>query len=150
MRRTLPALPALLLLLACGAPKPRAIAYGSEACHHCHMTVADPRFSAELLTRTGKAITFDDIGCMAAWLAENPTEGATGWVVSFVDGGWLRADSVTFLKSEQFQTPMASGLIALRPGAEADSVHRSLGGELLDWSTVRRESAGHGHSPSAS
>jgi copper chaperone NosL len=149
MRLTRLALPTLLLLLsACGAPRPRAIAYGSEACNHCHMTVADPRFSAELLTRTGKAITFDDIGCMAAWLAENPSEGSTGWVVSFVNGEWLRADSVTFLKTG-LHTPMASGLIALRP-AQADSVQRSLGGDLLDWSTVQRESAGHGHPVPAS
>ena len=45
---------------------------GPRTCRHCHMTLADPRFAAESLTRTGKAIVFDDVGCLATWLAGEP------------------------------------------------------------------------------
>lgn len=133
----------LLFVLACSARRPRDIVYGGEGCNHCHMTIADPRFSAELLTRTGKALTFDDVGCMARWLAENPAERSTAWVVSFVDGEWLPAETAIFLKSNSFHTPMSSGLAALRPGVEADSIRAIMGGELLQWSAVR--SGTHAH-----
>lgn len=103
------------------------------------MTIADPRFSAELLTATGKAYTFDDIGCMAVWLADNPGEAAEAWVVSLNDGQWIRADSAAFLKSSHFHTPMASGLVALRTPAEADSAREALGGEVLGWIAVRQQ-----------
>jgi hypothetical protein len=43
---------------------------------------------------------------------------------------------------------MASGLIALRPGREADSVRAVIGGSLLSWRDVL--STTHQHQPSAS
>jgi copper chaperone NosL len=137
----------VLLLAGCRRPGPRAIAYGSESCAHCHMTIADPRFSAELLTRTGKAIPFDDVGCLAAWLAEHALPVAGSWVVSFTDSRWIRADSATYLHTDRLHTPMASGLVALRPGREADSVQALLGGWLLSWPEVL--SRPHDHSPAA-
>jgi len=138
---------AVTLLAGCRRPAPRAIGYGSESCAHCHMTIADPRFSAELVTRTGKAVPFDDIGCLAAWLAEHTTPVAGSWVVSFVDAGWIRTDSATYLQTDGLHTPMASGLAALRPGREADSVQALLGGRLLSWQEVL--SLPHAHGPPA-
>jgi copper chaperone NosL len=108
------------------------------------MTITDPRFSAQLLTRTGRALSFDDVGCVAAWMQENPVQGAAVWVVDFVDHSWIPADSAVFLRSDSLHTPMASGLAALRPGAEFDSVAARLGGERLDWSAVQARPHTHG------
>jgi copper chaperone NosL len=108
------------------------------------MTIADPRFSAQLLTRTGRAISFDDVGCLAAWMQENPVEVNAVWVVDFVDHRWLPADSAVYLRSDSLHTPMASGLAALRPGAEFDSVAARLGGERLDWAQVQARPHAHG------
>jgi copper chaperone NosL len=136
-----------LLMAACGPPSPRALAYGREACVHCHMTISDPRFAAELVTRTGRPVVFDDVGCLAAWLTEHGTPVAGSWVVSYLDSRWIRADSATYLATESLHTPMGSGLIALRPGHEADSVRAVLGGQLLSWQEVL--SRPHAHLPSA-
>ena len=107
------------------------------------MTIADPRFAAELLTRTGKPVTFDDVGCMAAWLGENKLPVAGSWVVSFVDSRWIRSDSATYLLGDSLHTPMGSGLVALRPGHEADSVRAALGGRLLSWEEVLSQPHAH-------
>ncbi len=131
-------------LAACGRQSPREIAYGAEPCGHCHMIIADPHFSAEAISPTGKVATFDDVGCLAAWLAEG--QEAAGWVVSFVDGAtWLAAGEAVYLHSEALRTPMGSGLAALRPGPEADSVRAALGGTLLTWDEVRARP--HTHRP---
>lgn len=112
------------------------------------MAIADPRFAAEAITPTGKVVVFDDVGCLAAWLVADGGD-AGGWVMSFVDGeAWLPADSSVFLRSDALRTPMGSGLAALRPGGEADSVHRSLGGELLSWAQVLARRHPHGADPS--
>ena len=133
---------AILLLLATAIPacspiRPRAIAWGRESCSHCHMTLADPRFAAESLTRTGKAVVFDDVGCLAAWVAENRAVVASSWVANFAaPDQWLRADSAVYLRSDTLRTPMASGLAALTPGPQADSVRAALGGTLLTWTDL--------------
>ena len=127
---------------ACGSSRPRQLAYGSEVCAHCHMTLADPQFSAELLLRTGKAIPFDDAGCLAAFVAGSGTpeaEPVSLWVSAFVPPhSLLDAGMAVFLRSDAIRTPMDYHFVALRPGREADSVRASLGGELLSWEAVVR------------
>ncbi|MBK8005601.1 MAG: nitrous oxide reductase accessory protein NosL [Gemmatimonadetes bacterium] len=135
MRRDLATALLTLALAACAAGGPRPIGYGAEPCEHCHMTISDPRFAAEARTEGGRLLVFDDVGCLAAWLQGAP--GARGWVVSYVDqASWLPADSAVYLRTDTLRTPMASGLVALRPGAEADSVRAALGGTLLTWGEV--------------
>ncbi len=127
---------AFLGVLACGRGTPRPIAYGTEPCTHCHMTISDPRFVAEAVLSTGKVLAFDDIGCLATWLgtAREPVE--TVWVASFTDQAWLPAGEATFLRTDSLRTPMASGLIALRTPAEGDSLRAMLGGTLLTWRAI--------------
>ncbi len=112
------------------------------------MTVADPRFTAEAISTTGKITVFDDVGCLAAWLGEHSAPVASTWVTSFVDHQyWIRADSAVYLQVDSIRTPMASGLLALRAGREADSVRARLGGQVLSWRGVLE--LPHGHRPSA-
>ena len=135
---------ALGVLAACGQPGPRALGYGQEPCTHCHMILEDPRFAAQLVSSTGKTFPFDDVGCLTAYLAVGgPGTGpdARAWVNDFVDPGTtLRADSAVYLRSDTLRTPMSSHLAALRPGREADSVRAALGGTLLGWRELLRES----------
>jgi len=60
---------AILAAAACTTPGPRPLAFGSEECTRCHMTLADPHFAGELVTTTGKVIPFDDVGCLASFVA---------------------------------------------------------------------------------
>ncbi len=133
-----------VLLTACQPGGPRPIAFGEEPCTHCHMTVADPRFTAEAITPAGKTFVFDDVGCLASWLLESGTPIRAAWVASFLaPANWIPADSAMYLKTSSIRTPMSSGLIALRPGAEADSVLAALGGSLQRWSDVRASAHAH-------
>ena len=123
--RPLATLVAVALAGACAPPGPRPIALGKENCRHCHMTIADPRFAAELVTAKRVVYVFDDVGCLLAFVREGtvPEEQVHSlWVYDY-----LRHDSL---------------LDALRPGRAADSLHARLGGEPLAWDRLPAE--GHG------
>ncbi|HET9726881.1 MAG TPA: nitrous oxide reductase accessory protein NosL [Gemmatimonadales bacterium] len=124
-------------LLGCAQPAPRAIAYGEEPCRHCHMTIVDPRFAAELVTATGKVYVFDDVGCLTAFVhdGEVPPSKVHGlWVYDYLQpDSLLDARQAVYLRVDSLATPMGSHLAALRAGPAADSLRARLGGTLLTW-----------------
>jgi copper chaperone NosL len=125
--------------LACGAPGPVPITLGERDCDHCHMTIADARFAAELVTRTGKVYLFDDVGCLATFTVSGsvpPEEVQSAWVSDIRHPGtFIPAQDAAFLRTDRVQTPMGSSLVAV-PRAAADSLQAALGGTLLDWGEV--------------
>lgn len=123
--------------LGCAAPAPRPIGYGTEPCAHCHMTIDDARFAAELVTRKGRVAVFDDPTCLATYYAAGttpPAEVALLVVYDFVTpDSALDAATAIYLRTDRVSTPMGGGIIALRNAREADSVRTALGGEVLHW-----------------
>ena len=100
---------AAALVVACSRPGPAPIAYGTALCAHCHMTITDARYAAELETRTGVIFTFDDPACLAAFAVQNvgaAAEARALWVSDFLHpGNMLPADSAAFLRSDSLPTP---------------------------------------------
>jgi copper chaperone NosL len=139
-------LPAAALLgaaaLACTTPGPVPIVLGERDCEHCHMTIADARFAAELVTRTGKVYMFDDAGCLATFTVNGPVppeQVRSAWVSDFRQPGTLiPAQDAIFLRTDAVRSPMASNLVAV-PRAAGDSLRAALGGTLLDWAQILAE-----------
>jgi copper chaperone NosL len=106
------------------------------------MTITDPAFAAQLVTRTGKVHVFDDIGDLAAFATEGrvPEEEIYGiWVNLFLHpADRVPVDDAVFLHSDRLRSPMSSGLAAFQSGASADSLRTEIGGEVLMWSDVLR------------
>ena len=125
--------------LACRSPGPVPITLGGQDCAHCHMTIADPRFAAELVTRTGKVFAFDDAGCLATFAVSGqvgPEQVHSAWVTDVRHPGTLiPAQDARFLRTDRVQTPMGSSLLAV-PRTAGDSLQAALGGTLLDWDQV--------------
>lgn len=138
---------AALALAACGSPKPAEIAFGSAVCDHCHMTIAEQRFSAQLVTTRHRTRLFDDAGCLAAFVAsgEVPREQIHSlWVSDYLEPGTLLpADSALFVRSDSLQTPMNSHVVAVGRRAAADSLARASSGVTLTWAEVLADT-GHG------
>lgn len=104
-----------LFLLACAARAggPRPIAWDREACAHCHMLVGDPRTAAQIDLGDGEALSFDDPGCLFAYLEAHHPQGATLWFHHRSQERWLRGDAVAFVDG---RTPMGYGKVAVDPG----------------------------------
>ncbi|HSE66222.1 MAG TPA: hypothetical protein VLB12_04495, partial [Gemmatimonadales bacterium] len=102
-----------LVLAGCGSPGPRTVRYGAELCEHCHMTVSDPRFGGQLVTRKGRVYVFDDAGCLAAFVNNGgvrPDEIHSVWVNDFLESKkLLEAGAATYLEAQGLRSPMGSG-----------------------------------------
>jgi hypothetical protein len=78
------------------------------------MLISAPAFAAQAVTDDGRALNFDDPGCLLSWLARGG-RAKTLWFHHVREDRWLRGDAVAF--AEAAPTPMGYGLGAVDPGA---------------------------------
>jgi copper chaperone NosL len=78
------------------------------------MTVSDARTAAQIVAPGEEPMFFDDIGCLAAYLRENPrsAKGAVAYVADHRTRAWVVASRATFTRVERLETPMGSHLVA--------------------------------------
>lgn len=130
-----PALFGVVLLLASSCAKqaddgPPTIAYGRDECAHCGMLVSDERFAAAsraIIDGQQTTLAFDDIGDLFAWEKKHPqTRIVSRWVHDVQTRAWINAENATFVRDDEQQTPMSSGLMAFsdRPRAESRTKER--------------------------
>ena len=138
----------MVALAACGSPAPKPIAWGAAECEHCHMTVSDPRYAAELVTTRHQVRVFDDPECLAAYVAaggKDATRIHSLWVASYLaPGEMLDATAAHFVRSATFRTPMSGGVVAVSSRREADSLAAANEGLVLAWSDVLAGAGRHG------
>ncbi|MDH5605047.1 MAG: hypothetical protein OEY51_13950, partial [Cyclobacteriaceae bacterium] len=63
MRKVMIAVAVWVTGISC-TPKPEEIKYGEDLCHFCSMAIVDDKFSAQYVTKKGRAYKFDAIECM--------------------------------------------------------------------------------------
>ncbi|MDO8966073.1 nitrous oxide reductase accessory protein NosL [Algoriphagus sp.] len=128
---------ALLVFLASCSADPRPIAYGQDGCHHCKMTLMDPKFGAELVTEKGKVFVFDDVNCMLQYMDSEDGKSQMYKHILVIDylnpGVLLDANYAFYLKSEEFKTPMASQIVAFPDYDLLKEYKNKTGGVYLAW-----------------
>src|SRR5215467_372189 len=58
----------LLFFISSCSNKPQPFNYGKDVCDNCKMTIVDPKFGGEIITKKGKVYRFDDAACMIHFL----------------------------------------------------------------------------------
>jgi copper chaperone NosL len=118
------------------------IHYGHDACTHCRMTIMDKRFAAEIITSKGKAIKFDDFGCLLSWgkKVKFNDSGALVFVADFnhPEGAFLDVHHAIFIHGETLRSPMNGNLAATASEKEADILNKNAHGQLLTWIKLRK------------
>lgn len=118
----------ILSMAACGSLEVRPVdIYPEDMCAHCRMAVSDERFACEVVTQSGEALKFDDIGCMEEYLRVKPGTVAIAetFYKDYANKGWVRAAMATIVKTD-VMTPMGSGKVAFadpKSAAEFQRVH---------------------------
>jgi copper chaperone NosL len=133
----------IILIAGCGKQeiKPVAIDEQSDKCEVCHMAVKDDGHATEVILENGKAILFDDIGCMYKWLEENEgKEVAQFYVKDYGSKEWIELEKATFVYDKTVKTPMAYNVIAYTDTKAAQSFTEDHGGELLSHEELQHHS----------
>jgi copper chaperone NosL len=133
----------ILLLAAAGCSKePRAIAFGTDTCAYCEMTISNERYGAVLVTSKGRSLKFDSIECMVESQLPGEkfaeTDVHASWVVTYESrGALLEASRATYLVSEGMPSPMGANITAFANAEDAGHVEHMKPGEILDWDGIQ-------------
>jgi copper chaperone NosL len=144
MRPELPVRPALALLFsvfslfACGGPPgPAALDTKNDACAWCRMGASDARFAAQLVAPREEPRFFDDIGCLAAFLAARPApKGSLAFVADHRTKAWVSAPGAVYTRNPGLQTPMSFHLLAHADAASRDADPDARGGTPESATTI--------------
>ena len=138
---------AAAILMICGLTGCRAGAepmrYGQDECASCKMIVSDPRFGAQLVTRKGKVLKFDDVGCMSDFIRQGGVARAEvlhQFVSDFTrPNAFIPVEQAFFLKNDELRSPMRSDCAAFASEAELLKTKGELGaGEMARWTSIAR------------
>jgi copper chaperone NosL len=138
----------ITLVVALGAlaftacrPQPSDIAYGTDACSFCSMTVVQKQYGAELVTDKGKVFKYDAIECLVRELKKRDPATIGLLLVNTYDspGALQDATARTYLISEALPSPMGANLTAFDSEATAQRVQQGKGGTLYDWHALQAQ-----------
>src|SRR5690606_21227040 len=131
----------LVLAAACSPPKPVPIIIGQDLCAFCEMQISDPRYPAQLVTKTGKAYKFDSIECMIAFLHEGVVVAGdvhSLWVADFNQPGkLLEVEEARYLRSGGLRSPMGLNVSAFRTLDELEDVRTEVGGVEVRYADLK-------------
>jgi copper chaperone NosL len=134
------ALIALLFITGC-TPKPEKIAFGKDNCAECKMTIMDPKFGAEIVTRKSKVYKFDDVHCVAVFLERRGVELSDIHQTLFIDynnsNEFIKVAAAEFVVSSQLKSPMGGNAVAFKSAAAAHKKAAEIeGSKVTNWATL--------------
>jgi copper chaperone NosL len=125
------------------APKTEALLFTQDTCHFCKMTLMDPKYGAELLTKKGKVLKYDSIECLVRELKQDrqlSEKVHSLWVLdSQSAGSLLPAEQALYLHSLKLPSPMGAFLTPLKDQASAQSLEKQFPGEILTWEAIQKQ-----------
>jgi copper chaperone NosL len=118
------------------------------------MAVADDAHATQIVTKDGRALLFDDIGCMYAWLAEHG-DGDVGaaFVRDYRGLRWVKSEKAYYVYDASFKTPMAYGVLSFADKSDAEAFIAEQGKGVLmtaddlpnhSWAVNRDMDRAHG------
>ncbi len=122
------------LTISCSI-EPTEMAYGSDACHFCKMTIVDQQHAAQIVTKKGKSFKFDAIECMTNQLKDFGTQKVSLFLVNDYDnpGMLIPASEASYLISPKIKSPMGANLTAFKSSNNAHSFVEDKHDRLLNW-----------------
>ena len=131
-------------LMSCNS-KPQLFRYGQDVCDHCKMTIVDPKFGGELLTKKGRAYKFDDLACMIRFMKSNEVKEESiskKLAIRFGPAGepagnnFIDVAQAYFLVSPGFKTPMGGHAAAFATRQDAEMAQKTNPGDVLSWADL--------------
>lgn len=139
---------ALLLVTACSKTdaKPVAIDDKTDKCDVCSMAVKDNQFATEIILENGKAMKFDDIGCMNKWMEDNKDQKQSiAYVRDYESKKWVDYKKASFVYDKTIKTPMAYNVISFSNKKDAQTFIDENTGKLLTYEQLQKHTWERNH-----
>ncbi len=129
-----------LLLSACQSDSPEPIKLNIDNCAFCKMTISDGDFACELKTSKGRIYKFDDLNCLLNYKKENNSVPIqTVYICAFRSNQTLiESNSLFFVESENFMSPMGGNIAAFKDRQVADSFATIYSTTVNNWSKISK------------
>ena len=95
---------------------PSQLVWDRTACAHCRMHLGEPAFAAQLQTKGGATLGFDDPGCLFLYLEKQQPDIHAIYFRHMKEDRWIAREAVAFVKVSP--TPMGFGIGAVDKGAK--------------------------------
>ncbi|EOO27004.1 lipoprotein [Bacillus cereus VD133] len=121
-------------VVGCGKKEIEAVAIDekNDKCDVCNMAVMNNQFVTEVILENGKALKFDDIGCMYKWMDEHKNEKTKEkFVRDYNTKDWVALDKATYVYDKTIKTPMAYNVISFKDKKDAESFVDKHTGKVL-------------------
>ena len=110
------------------SPKPETLVFAQDACHFCKMTLMDPKYGAEWVSRH---------------LTQEPdmvSNTHSLWVIDAAQPGTLiPAQSAYYLHSLKLPSPMGAFLTPVKQRSEAEALQKTYAGNILNWEEMQAQ-----------
>jgi copper chaperone NosL len=130
----------LLVFFTSCSTKPEPFNYGKDVCYTCKMTIVDPKFGGEVITKKGKVYKFDDMICMVRFLKSGTlaeSEISQNVVTDFQNQkNFLDAKNSFFYLSPELNSPMGGNAAAFSSQQEAEKYKGQKEGSTTNWSDL--------------
>lgn len=131
----------ILSLSSCKA-QPEPIAYGKDNCAECKMTIMDPKFGGEIITKKGRIFKFDDAHCLVNYIKNGKVKEADIAKTLFINyeqgNEFLDVKSLFFVVSPQLKSPMNSNAASFSTRALADKKANETNGIVMTWDQLQQ------------
>lgn len=130
----------MLFITSCNT-KPEPFAYGKDICDDCKMTIMDPKFGGEVITKKGKIYKFDDSHCMTHFLKAGTVKESDIAQTVFIDyenqKNFLDVKAASFVVSPQLKSPMNGNAAAFSSQKIAGEKAPSVSGTIKTWEDLK-------------
>jgi copper chaperone NosL len=130
----------IMFFISSCSNKPQLFNYGKDVCDNCKMTIVDPKFGGEIMTKKGKAYKFDDAACMIHFLGSGTLKEDEISQKLFVNfqkqNDFIDANNAVFLMSPELRSPMGGNVAAFASQQEAEKIKLTEPVSPLNWKEV--------------
>ncbi|NTS42081.1 nitrous oxide reductase accessory protein NosL [Flavisolibacter sp. BT320] len=133
------AIATVMLATSCNT-QPEPFVVGKDLCADCMMTIMEPQFGAEIITKKGRIYKFDDLHCITNYINKkkiSQDEIGQALAVDYNDASrFIPVEEAAFVTSAQLKSPMNSNTAAFAGKEAASKAAGQTGGTVKDWKTV--------------
>jgi len=120
------------------AAGPALLDAARTTCAFCRMGVTDQRFASQVLIKSDAPRFFDDLSCLAGYLAERPDlpAGTRVYVADHRSSTWVSADRAIYVRASETTAAMGSRTLAYESPQSRAQDPKASGGPVIDFQEV--------------